>query len=442
MNILNLTFLNIIKKYFVNQSLSTKLRWIFGVFLILDIINLIYFINFFKINHYLPNPFFVNSNDTFMDFYNPLFHSLKGDFYSAYKSLFPPINVFILKFLGMGIDIENYNTPTELRHDNPYLSILVCIFYISIIALIINIGEWKKFKKSDRFLVFLAIVLSAPVIFSLERGNLIFLALAFLALSLHSTNKWKSALYIGLSVNIKPYILVTFFRFINIYKINIKPIFLNLFFCGFIFFIAGLFTDINYISYFKGYIFQDYFIGLTAEGAAALPHNIPSLVYVKYFLPFDYFPYNFWFSFFKVAPLLPLFFLIYLSLTKEINSTESIISGILVLTNFSVNTGGYSLMYLLLLIPYLINSGEYKFMFFIILGIFALPLDIIYIFSTPTESGISYLGNINLPAGVHWFTLGTFVRPLLNFCMLLIFSYHIYKKYNYKDFPIIKNAKI
>ena len=422
----------------MNQMLPNKIRWIFGIFLFFDLINLLYFIIFFKQHHYLPAPFFVRSDDTFMDFYNPLFHALKGDFYNTYRSLFPPINVFILKFFGSGINIESYSSPFELRHANSLLTIIVCIFYIAIIALVINIGEWKKFKLSDRFLMFLAIIFSTPVIFSLERGNLIFLALAFIALSYNSVNKWKKALYIGLAVNVKPYILVTFFRYCKFSKVNKKIIFINLLFCGIIFFTIGLFTDINYVSYFKGYFFHDYFIGLTNEGATALPHNIPSLLYIKHFVPFDYFSYYFWFSLLKVISLLAVIFLVYLSLHKDVNTTESMMASLLVLTNFSVNTGGYSLLYLLLMIPYLINLKEYNFMLFLILSIFALPFDLINIFSISVEREYSYLAGTPIPTGVYWFTLGTFVRPLINYLLLLVFIKHLIKKYHFRFFSFSK----
>jgi hypothetical protein len=123
------------------------------------------------------------------------------------------------------------------------------------------------------------------------------------------------------------------------------------------------------------------------------------------------------------------------TLVKKVNPTEMLIASMVILTNFSISTGGYILIIYIVLIPYLLKNQEYiKFFIFIIL-IYTLPLDWIYVLSIKYTLIESYIGGgllINDPE--LFISLGSIVRPLLNFSLMVSILIFLSKKYPSKFF--------
>ena len=398
--------------------------------LFFEFINLIYYL-YYLFNHgYLPAPFVLDKNDTLMDFYNPLFWVIKDGFYTTFNSVYPALNYFLLKVFALGISPDQLSSPFQFRNDFPILGIIISFIYILIVWVVVNIGEWRKINFSHKGLIFLACVLSVPVLFGLERGNLIFLALLFLALYLNASNPWVKAIFLGLLINIKPYFAILLVQYLNIYRFNKVELIRSILITAAIFFISGLFADIDFINFFKAYLSFSKNTTLSVEGIIALPHSIAALSTIKAIINFgEGSRYTFWFSLLKGVNYTSVILLLYVSLFRKISPLELLISCVMILTNFSISTGGYIMIIYIVLIPYLLQSKEYRSLNIFILLIYAAPLDFINFWSINYINIKSYIGgNLLINNPELFISLGSLVRPLLNFSLMMIFLIHLIKK--------------
>lgn len=419
------------------NSLVQKIKPAYLLFcaLFFEFINLGYFWSFFQENHYLPAPFVLDKNDTFMDFYNPLFWVIKDGFYTIFNSVYPPINYFFLKIFAFGISPESILNPFQLRANFPDLGIIISCLYVLIILVVVNIGEWRKIGAGygTRGVILLACLLSIPVMFGLERGNLIFLALLFLALYLNATSPWVKAICLGLLVNIKPYFIIMLLQYCNLYKINKaqlirSSIVIIITFVGF-----GIIVNMNFIDFFKSYLNFSKKGTISAESIASFPHSIAALSTIKALINFgEGHHYTFWFSLMKVINYVAVLILTIANLTRKLTDRELLISAILIISNFSIGTGAYILIMYIVIIPYLLKDKEYQFLLVGIILIFSFPMDLAQFFSVGHMHPHSYLGgNIALNDSPS-ISLGSLIRPVFNFCLMMSFLVHIIKKYPYR----------
>jgi hypothetical protein len=274
-------------------------------------------------------------------------------------------------------------------------------------------------------------VLSVPVLFGLERGNLIFLALLFLALHLNASNPWLKAIFLGLLINVKPYFAILLVQCLNIHQFKKVELMRSALIAAAIFFVSGIFADINFIDFFKSYLSFSKNTTLSLEGVVALPHSIAALSTIKGLINFgEGSRYTFWFSLLKVINYTAVLILLCTVLFKKTTTLELLIASFIIITNFSISTGGYILIIYIVLIPYLFQSKEYKKLIFFILLIQALPLDWINFMELDYISEKSYLGANLFPITPSYFlSIGSILRPLFNFSLLIIFLMHLFRKY-------------
>jgi len=401
------------------------------IVLFFEFINVSHYLYYLFSHGYLPAPFVLDKNDTFMDFYNPLFWVIKDGFYTTFNSVYPALNYFFLKIFALGITPGQISNPFQLRNDFPILGLIISFIYVLIIWVVVNLGEWRKVNFSHKGLIFLACVLSVPVLFGLERGNLIFLALLFLALYLNASNPWLKAIFLGLLINVKPYFAILLIQYLNIHQFNKGELIRSILITAAIFFVSGLFAGINFIDFFKAYLSFSKNTTLSVEGVVALPHSIAALSTIKALINFgEGSRYTFWFSLLKLINYISVLFLLCTVLLKKTTPLELLIASIIILTNFSISTGGYILIIYIVLIPYLLQIKEYKKLLFFILLIYALPVDWIYFIELNYPYIYSYLGGnfyINNPR--FFLSIGSIIRPLFNFSLLIIFLMSLFRKY-------------
>jgi len=409
------------------------------IILFFELINISYY-GYYLSNHgYLPSPFVLDKNDTLMDFYNPLYWVVKDGFYTIFNSVYPALNYFFLKIFSLGIAPDQISNPFQLRKDFPILGIIISFIYILIVWVVVNIGEWRKVDLGNKGLVFLTCILSVPVLFGLERGNLIFLGLLFLALYLNASNPWVKAVCFGLLVNIKPYFAILLIPYLNIYQFNKLELIRSSLIAAAIFFVSSLLVGVNIIDFFNGYLSFSNNTTLTVGGVVALPHSIAALSTIKALINFgEGSSYAFWFSLLKVINYVSVLFLFYLALVKKLSPLELLIASVLIITNFAISTGGYILIIYIALIPYLLQSKEYKLMLFCMVLIYALPLDWIPILKVEFLYIYSYLGgNLHINNPSFYLSIGSIFRPVLNFSLMIIFLIHLIRKY-----PKVVNVSI
>jgi hypothetical protein len=399
--------------------------------LFFEFINVSYYCYFFSIHGYLPAPFVLDKNDTLMDFYNPLFWVIKDEFYTTFNSVYPALNYFFLKIFSLGIAPDQVSNPFQLRNDFPALGIIISFIYVLIIWVAVNIGHWRKVSFSHKGLIFLASVLSVPMLFGLERGNLIFLALLFLALYLNASNPWLKAIFLGLLINVKPYFAILLIQYLNIHQFNKEELIRSILITAAIFFVSGLFAGINFVDFYKAYLSFSKNTTLSVEGVVALPHSIAAFSTIKALISFsEGSRYTFWFSLLKVINYVSVLILLCTVLIKKTTPLELLIASIITLTNFSISTGGYILIIYIILIPYLFESAEYKKLIIYIVLIYALPVDWINFMQLDYESKTSYLSSNSFPSEESYFlAIGSIIRPLLNFSLLIVFLISLFRKY-------------
>jgi hypothetical protein len=399
--------------------------------LFFELINVAYYAYYLSIHGYLPSPFILDKNDTFMDFYNPLYWVIEDGFYTSFNSVYPALNYFFFKIFSLGISPDQASNPFQLRNDFPIFGLIISSIYVLIILVVVNIGEWRKVNFSHKGLIFLACVVSVPVLFGLERGNLIFLALLFLALYLNASNPWLKAIFLGLLINVKPYFAIILIQYLNIHQFNKVELIRSILITAAIFFVSGFFAGIDLIDFFKAYLLFSKNTTLSVEGVVALPHSIAALSTIKAIISFgEGSSYTFWFSLLKVVNYISVLFLLYVALVKRLTPLELLIASIVILTNFSISTGGYILIIYIVLIPYLLQSKEYNKLLFFIFFIYALPLDWISILELNHQYIYSYLGgNLLINEPTFFLSIGSVFRPTFNFLLLIIFLLHLLRKY-------------
>lgn len=401
------------------------------IVLFFEFINVAYYIFYFSKNNYLPAPFIADKNDTFMDFYSPLFWVIKDGFYTSFNSVYPALNFYFLKIFSLGIPPDQVSNPFELRNNFPTLGLLITSLYVLIIFIVINIGEWRRIHACNKGLIFLACTLSVPVLFGLERANMIFLALLFFALYLGTSNPWLRAIYFGLLVNIKPYFGVLLLQYINVHHTNRVELIRLIILAATIFFGLGIFAGINFIDFFKAYLLFSKNTTLSVEGVVALPHSIAALSTIKALINFSGgSSYTFWFSLLKLINYISVLILVYVIIFKKLTSLESLIAIIAILVNFSISTGGYILIIYILLIPYLLQSNEYKKLLIFIILIYSFPFDFINFLEIHSTYEYSYIGgNVFISAPSFFLSIGSILRPLFNFLFMFFFLIHLFRKY-------------
>lgn len=390
---------------------------------ILSVLFSIYLATFFYFNSYLPAPFVVNKYDTFMDFYNVFHWSLRDGIYTEWSSVYPPLNFLFANLFQYIFDLQDFSGGSGLLREGIGQQIIYLILiYIVCIIISINISSKEIFNRNEKIYYLVITLLSAPFLFAIERGNLIVLSLPFLCLYIKSNNSIRSSVYYSILVNLKPYFAIIYIlNLINRNKNCDQILFLKL---------APIFSLLIYI--FSGLIInQEYYLTpanligfgtqsvLNVVDILALPSSIISFTYI-----FDVIPSIGRINLLNYIIYAILYSLILLSLVRIFkfgeNSDNLSILAVLIITNFSIVTGGYGMLYFIPLVPMLfkekLNNIITIIIFFLFLGIW----DIIIIYYYDIGNTGVYLSGaiVKINQGI---TLGSIIRPASNFIILFLF---------------------
>ncbi|QWE20929.1 hypothetical protein [Polynucleobacter sp. AP-Kolm-20A-A1] len=380
---------------------------------------------FYIQNSYLPPPFVFHKFDSFMDFYNVMHWAKQDGIYAEWGSVYPPLNFLIMQLLENLFNLVNIGSGSvELRQITGYkILYLILIFYISI-GMAVKIS-CKKNNENDRFIYFFIIaIFSAPFLFAIERGNLIILCLPFLSIYAYSNSQLLKAMSLAFLINLKPYFIIVFI--IDFFSKNKKnnDIILLSSFSLLILIISGLILDQEY------YFLPINLLGFASVGSTLNPEDILalpiSLLAFKY-IQNDIYGYSI-IRFLGHISMLAIYFLIFKSIIINKNNNQkekyTLILSIIILTNFSVSTGGYGALYYICILPILYKEKLFFIFNVIILFILNGIWDLISIYNFKYEYMNVYLSNeyLNIPQSI---TLGTIIRPIANFMVLVLFYQNI-----------------
>ncbi len=186
--------------------------------------------------------FFPNIKDWFMDFFNVNYFVVDMDPYVAKGSSYPPLALLLAKLFSL---CTNYSISPKFARETTggIISLMVFFLIFFVTALILLRKVCKKHGVSiwGTFAIFTGFFVSAPILFAINRGNYLLLALMFSAIFIvyyKDERRWVRELsYVALAIaaGIKFYpaafalLLLKEKRFVNFGQVALYSIFLVIF---------------------------------------------------------------------------------------------------------------------------------------------------------------------------------------------------------------------
>lgn len=160
----------------------------------------------FRETGYLPQPFVFDTNDTFMDWFNTAYWANRPGAYDVWRSIYPPLSFVFLDIFSLpGCYLQS---PFHARDCDWLGTATIYGFYLLDVVLV-----WLSFRRADpRTAPMRAIAfgLGLPLLFTLERGNLILVAFACFVIAhgpLVTRGPWRW-LAAAATINFKPYLVL------------------------------------------------------------------------------------------------------------------------------------------------------------------------------------------------------------------------------------------
>jgi hypothetical protein len=180
--------------------------WFEIVMAILIVIAIIMDIYFAYINGYFPEPFFHDTTDKFMDWYNTAYWAQHGQSYDIWGSVYPPTAMLFTKIFSIG---ACYTTSPIVGRSCDKVGMSLLSF-----LLIFNTAlSYFAFKRAGVVAAIpraIAIGLGAPMLVAWDRGNLIIVTYTFLVLGYgRLLRSWQlKAACAAIAMCFKPYLIV------------------------------------------------------------------------------------------------------------------------------------------------------------------------------------------------------------------------------------------
>ncbi|TCD46863.1 hypothetical protein [Chlorobium sp. N1] len=411
-----------------------KREAVLRVALIMSVIGLLYYLGYLLFFGYLPAPFLYDKRDTFMDFFNVSYWAYKDDRYLSWGAVYPALSFLVVKcFYWVTGVIPSGNSSMVMRDASaPVFYLYFMVFLISPLAWLYL--ERKEYGFSQMVAVYFISIISTPALFALERGNLIVLAPVFLALYLVRKDAWR-AFSVAVLVNLKPYFILLFIPLV--YRGNMRLFVISVYYSLALFVVSGTILDPYYWQVIPNlFSFGSSSDLFSIREVLSLPASLsaykyvlghPSVIGSQYYLL-----YGGWADLFGgvvglmslggvVAALLALY------LYKDYCGDDlMLVVLVVVITNLSYTTGGYSLI---LYFPLIAVFGRLRYarIYLLLLLFLVSPVDIIPLAHSYIGEQYSYL--CGRTVGIDW-TLGAgaLIRPVLNYFLLLLVTVEVYKK--------------
>lgn len=407
--------------------------------LFLNLLGIFYFVNFFILHGYLPIPFAFDKSDTFMDLFNPMCWAYNDGRYTEWKSVYPPLVFLILRFINVLFHIGQYSEPLWIRETSETVIYgFVCLYFI-VPFLMLKTTLWRLFSPTEKILVYFMIVTSTPMLFALERGNIIIITLVFIALAMSHIG-YIRILSIALLINLKPYFAL--FLLFYLARKNWRSFCACVLVAGLIFLITGMILDKHFLNFFGNlFAFSKNSNVFSLREVMTMPSSISAFSYVlKSPKGFDFalsFFSPFVISFIIKAVdiikwlILSTSLLVVFIKSKYMKDVDIFIFIIVIITNLGIFVGGYTLIFYSVLIP-AFTIMRLNFLYLLILLVLIMPLDFIILLREVVGEQYSYLNETVVE--VEWdMGLNSILKPALNISLLVILSLDFFLKSSIKN---------
>jgi len=394
------------------------------VILLLQVFGFAFLLWFLFTQGYLPSPFLSDKADTFMDLFHPLYWAQDAGRYTEWKSIYPPLNFLLLRagnVLNLGEAVSH--NAFELREAS--LPVIYAWFfsYLLIPALMVRSASWQVFSSNERVLLYLIIILCVPMLFTLERGNLILLCLLVLPFYLGNTG-WRRNLCLALLINLKPYFALLLL--IPLIRRNWRLFLKQVAWAGVLFLVSGiLLIDPTFLNFFCN-LFS--FASETVQSLRDILSMPSSISFISSIFKDFQSKYTDFFALRALTQLMVFIvefvkwgiiaWAILAAAQNQKHFTDQQITALMlvIITNIGVWVGGYSLIFYSALIPVLLCMSNPRLYACLLFGMI-LTLDVIPLAVHSVGYKYSYITNTIVD--VNWYlTLSGVARPFLNLILL------------------------
>lgn len=187
-------------------SLLRHTIWLERAFLVLILAGLARVAWVFLVEGYLPHPFFYDLDDSFMDWYNPTYWANNRGAYDIWNTVYPPLSFVVQRILSISDCYQNHSY--AVRSCDPIGPYVTGTGY-----LVSTVAVFFALRRQNRETALVragAFGLSFPMLFTLERANL--LLVCFMCFVLAFGRFFKSArikwIWLAAAVNFKPYVIL------------------------------------------------------------------------------------------------------------------------------------------------------------------------------------------------------------------------------------------
>ena len=162
---------------------------------------------FFFSAGYLPPPFFDQSLDTFMDWYNTVYWGYRPGTYSEWYSVYPPFSFLFMKLFSTP---ACYDVSSLIARDCDPLGAWTITAFTTLNAVLVFF-DFRKVDKSTALPRAIALGVGLPALFAWERGNVIVPCFTFFIMAHGRTfrSTWLRWICFGITINLKPYLVIT-----------------------------------------------------------------------------------------------------------------------------------------------------------------------------------------------------------------------------------------
>ena len=191
------------------RRLTPANRWLEPLLAFLVLAAIAYDIWFIVAIGYVPQPFFYESQDTWMDWFNTALYAHQGGAYEDWRTVYLPLSFDVLKLLTLGQCYESEQFEARAC-DVMAITSMHVIFLANIVLTFL---VFRKIHRSTAVWRTIAMSLGLPMTYALERGNLLLLTYTFLLLAYGPLVKSARVrwLFSGLAINMKIYLVGAIF---------------------------------------------------------------------------------------------------------------------------------------------------------------------------------------------------------------------------------------
>ena len=291
--------------------------------------------------------------------------------------------------------------------------------------LVIATSPWNIFNQTEKTIIYLIVILSTPMLFALERGNLVIITPIFLALTL-SKNNFLRMLAIALLINIKPYFGILLLLYIS--KRSWDELLICMLMAGAIFVLTGIAIDNHFLLFFNNLLtFSRSDEIFSLREMMSMPSSISAFSSVLkspdgYELAINYIPPTL-ISYAGACVEILKWAVVILSLclifkkAKLISDDNILFLLVVVIINVGIWTGGYSMIFYMVFIPLLASTVNNR-LFIVLAALIALPLDMFGFLQSSIGIQESFVSGESVE--VFWtLGFGSLIRPVCNIVFLM-----------------------